>query len=69
MTEGNLIPLKDAAEILGVSKMTMARLVKDGRLTIYRSPIDKRLKLVSREEVANVAKPYREDPDEKKAAA
>ena len=68
MDEDKLIPLNEAARILGVSKMTMARLVRDGLFTIYRNPLDKRLKLVSRDEVAEITRPYKED-DAKKLAA
>ncbi len=70
MTERELIPLNEAGRRLGVSKMTMARLVRDGRFTIYRNPVDKRLKLVDAAEIAEAVRPYQaEEDDTKKAAA
>ena len=57
MAEPMLIPLSEAAKRLGVSKMTMARLVKEGRFAIYENPLDRRQKLVDEQEVANASKP------------
>ena len=47
MVEQELIPLKEAARRLGVSKVTMARLVKEGRFAVYENPLDRRQKLVN----------------------
>jgi hypothetical protein len=52
-----LIPLKEAQEILGVSHTTMARLVREGRFTIYQNPLDRRQKLVHIAEVRAAARP------------
>jgi predicted DNA-binding protein (UPF0251 family) len=71
MVDPELIPLKEAAQRLGVSKMTMARLVKEGRFKIYENPLDKREKLVEAREVQDVARPRLLSPEEQmgKAAA
>ena len=57
MQDQKLIPLNEAARRLGVSKMTMARLVKDGRFTVYENPLDRRQKLVDETEVTVAVKP------------
>lgn len=57
MDERELIPLKEARQILGVSHTTMARLVREGRFTIYQNPLDRRQKLVHIAEVRAAARP------------
>lgn len=52
-----LITLGEARERLGVSKVTMARLVKEGRFTVYDNPLDRRQKLVDENEVKDAARP------------
>ncbi len=72
MSEPKLIPLNEAARLLGVSKMTMARLVKEGRFVIYINPLDRRQKLVDEEQVRAAIKPrplHGEVEELKKAAA
>ncbi len=51
MAERRLIPLNEVRTRLGVSKVTMARLVKEGRFSIYENPLDRRQKLVDEDEV------------------
>ena len=43
--------LKQAREFLGVSRTKLWDLVKEGRLTLYRAPLDKRVRLVKREDL------------------
>jgi hypothetical protein len=50
-TPTDLITTKEARQILGVSPLTMARLLKDGTLRHFTNPLDKRQKLVSKAEV------------------
>lgn len=38
--KGKLIQIKEAAEILGVSKLTLRNWDKEGKLTAYRHPIN-----------------------------
>ncbi len=57
MSERELITLREARERLGISRVTMTRLVKEGRFTVYENPIDRREKLVDAAEVAAYARP------------
>jgi len=57
MDEPELIPLNEAARRLGISKMTMARFVKEGRFRLFQNPLDKRQKLVDAREVQDAARP------------
>ena len=49
--ELELIPLTEAARRLGISRVTMSNLARDGRFTVYESGYDRRLKLVNLAEV------------------
>ncbi len=73
MNDLDLIPLSEAARRLGISKMTMARLVKEGRFGIYENPLDRRQKLVRAEDVEAAVAPRPlhpvQDDATKKAAA
>lgn len=60
--EPELITIGEARARLGVSKVTMARLVKEGRFTLYENALDRREKLVDAAEVAAVAKPRQVRP-------
>lgn len=68
MAERTLIPLVEAAERLGVSRMTLSRLAKDSRFTIYENPVDRRQKLVDEAEVREALRP-RPMPEGKEVAA
>ena len=57
MEQRRLIPLRAARERLGVSKATMARLVKEGCFTIYDNPLDRRQKLVDTSELEQTIRP------------
>ncbi len=57
MCERELIPVGEAAKRLGVSKVTMARLVREGRFTVYDNPLDRRQKLVEAAEVEAATRP------------
>ena len=45
------LTLGDAAEHAGVSRVTIWRMVKEGRLAAYQNPRDRRVKLVKRTEL------------------
>jgi hypothetical protein len=47
----DLIPVSEARKLLGVSRLKMAQLVRDGYVRHFPYPLDKRVKLVSRAEV------------------
>jgi hypothetical protein len=55
--EQRLIPLREARERFGISKATMARLVKERRFAVYENPLDRRQKLVDLEEPSNAVRP------------
>lgn len=57
MDEQELISLREARERLGISRVTMTKLVKDGRFTVYANPVDAREKLVDAAEIAEFARP------------
>lgn len=46
MGDQKLITMTEAAARLGVSRVTMARLVREGRFTVYENPFDRRQKLI-----------------------
>ncbi len=58
MGKQRLIPLKQAREQLGISKVTMARLVKERRFKVYENPLDRRQKLVDPDELTSALRPY-----------
>ena len=68
MEDAELIPLGEAQRRLRTSKNTVARLVREGALTIYLDPLDRRKKLVRADEVERLRQPTRL-PQEGKAAA
>ncbi len=51
------VTMTEAQEILGVSNFTIWRMVKDGTLTAYPSKIDRRKKLIRRDEVEALLRP------------
>jgi len=65
MVERELIPLMEAAKRLGVSRMTMNRLLKEGRFTIYSNPLDRRQRLLDAQELQEKVRP---EPEVKIAA-
>lgn len=60
--ENEFITLQDAESILKVSRFTIWRLIKDGELTAFQTPADRRRKLVKRVDVETLAKPRELDP-------
>lgn len=58
MGDQRLISLKEARERLGISKVTMARLVKERRFKVYENPLDRRQKLVDPVELTNAVRPH-----------
>ena len=68
MHERRRIGLMEAAERLGVSPMTVRRLVREGQLQVYPNSLDRRQKLVDVEEVERLRQAA-QDAREGKAAA
>ena len=54
----DLIPVKDARALLGVSHTKMTQLIRDGVIRTYPNVLDRREKLVSKAEVLAL-RPYR----------
>ncbi len=67
--ERTLITLAEARALLGISKVTMARLVKEGRFTIYENPRDRRQKLVEEAAVRAAVQPRPLSAGKERAAA
>lgn len=56
-TPTDLISTSEAQRLLGVSRPTMSRILKEGMLRHFPNPIDRRVKLVSRAEVLALMPP------------
>jgi predicted DNA-binding protein (UPF0251 family) len=69
MGEPELIPLNEAGRRLGISKMAIARFVREGRFRLYQNPLDRRQKLVDAREVQEAARPRPFTPEELGKAA
>jgi hypothetical protein len=50
----DLIPVKEARTLLGISAHKMSQLIRDGILEHWTKPLDARVKLVSRVAVVNL---------------
>ncbi len=68
MSKRALITVGEARDRLGVSNHTVARLVREGKLTAYPNPLDKRQKLVDAAEVTALMPPLEEEQELKRAA-
>lgn len=62
MEESGLVTFGEAMRHLGVSKNTLARLVREGGLAVYRNPLDRREKLLQAVEIERLRRPQREEP-------
>lgn len=51
MTGEQALTLSQAAEFLGVSRFKVSRLVRDGMLPVFMSPLDRRQRFVRRADV------------------
>jgi hypothetical protein len=68
MAERELITLKQARERLGISKVTMTKLVRERGLTLYENPLDARQKLVDAAEIEALKQPRPVAPVAEKGA-
>jgi len=66
----DFLTLQEAADVMGVSRFKLWRLVRDGKLVAHQSERDRREKLVRRADVEAVIKPrpIALDPAKKVAA-
>lgn len=49
------ITMTEAARRLGISRVTLRRLVRDGRLPVTENPLDKRQKLIPEDAIARIS--------------
>ena len=52
------ITVEEARKELGVSKVTMARLIKEGVFKVEPNPLDRRGKLIKRQDIEKLKKTY-----------
>lgn len=64
MNDGDLIAFGEAARRLGSSQATLRKAVKAGVLPVYLRPLDRRLRLVRRQDVDALAAVRRLEPRE-----
>ncbi len=57
MAEPEYVTVQEAARILGVSRATFWRRVRDGAVTLYQSEQNRRVRLVKRADLAALVKP------------
>jgi excisionase family DNA binding protein len=71
MTTKDYLTVQEAAEVLGVTRFTVSRLVREGVLASYVSPLNRRQKLVKRDDIEALREPVPVKParDSGKAAA
>ncbi len=62
------LTLNQAAEELGVNRVTLWRRVQKGQITLYQSDQDQRVRLVKREDIERMKRPVMIDPAKKEAA-
>lgn len=56
----DLVSTSEAQKLLGVSRPTMSRLLKEGTIRHFPNPLDRREKLVSKAEVLSLIPPRAE---------
>jgi excisionase family DNA binding protein len=65
----DFLTLQQAADLMGVHRITVWRLVRAGKLRTYRSQANRRVKLVKRADVEALMRPRLIEDTEGKAAA
>jgi excisionase family DNA binding protein len=65
----DFVTIQEASRLMGVSRWTIWRLVKEGSLQSYESEINRRVKLVRRADLEALARPRLVHTEEGKAAA
>ncbi len=61
MKHEEFLNLKEARQLLGVSRTKLWKLIQEGRLPTYQDPLDKRARLVRRRDLENLRRPIKED--------
>ncbi len=57
MAGKELIPMVEGARRLGISKLTMRRIVRENGITTYDNPLDKRQTLIDAADLQKVTEP------------
>jgi excisionase family DNA binding protein len=65
----DFVTITEASRIAGVPRSTLYRRIAEGRLRIYESPLNRRVKLVKRADLHRLMQPTPIEPEEGKAAA
>ena len=63
------LTVQEAAELMGVSRFTIWRRIRDGALPAYRAGVDRRTRLVKRADVEALMTPQPDQAGEGKEAA
>ena len=66
---GDYLTMQEAMRLLGISRQTIWRLVRDGKLQTYQLETNRRVKLVKRTDVEALMRPRLIEIDEGKEAA
>ena len=61
--EAGLMTVKEAADYLGVSRFKMARLIRDGEIATFVTPLDRRRKLIRRTDLDELRVRVRPAPE------
>jgi excisionase family DNA binding protein len=64
MSSEEFLSAAEAAELLGVTRFTISRLIRSGELATYKSPLNRRKKLVRRADVEALRQPVPDKRDE-----
>ena len=65
----DFLTLQQAADLMRVHRITVWRLVRDGKLRMYQSEVNRRVKLVKRADVEALMRPRPIEAEEGKEAA
>ena len=60
------LTVQQAAEFMGVHRITVWRLVRDGKLQTFQSESNRRVKLVKRSDIENLMRPRPIQPNQGK---
>ena len=63
------LTVQEAAQLMGVSRFTVWRRIKDGKLPVYEAGVDRRVRLVKRTDIESLMTPRPVEDREGKAAA